>query len=276
MNMAETFEQLAENISLSVPESDGEYRGEDGLLRCKICHGKTQTKVSFLGREKIVRCICSCKQKEMNAHKEQERLEEIERRRRICFGQTNMANWTFKNDDMARPQLSNAMKRYADQFREFKREGKGLLLWGSVGTGKTYLAACIANELIDNDYLVKMAKLSELANQIQGMFEGKQEFIESLNKYTLLILDDLGAERSTEYMKEIIFNIIDSRYRSGLPFIVTTNLTMNEMKQPSDIGYARIYDRVLERCHPIQVDGVSRRRQNVKESYFDMKEKLGL
>ena len=91
-----------------------------------------------------------------------------------------------------------------------------------------------------------------------------------------MIIDDLGAERKSEFMQEQVFNIIDSRYRSGLPFIITTNLTADEIKKPQDVGYSRIYDRILERCHPVEVTGASRRRQNVKDTYFDVKEKLGL
>ena len=113
-------------------------------------------------------------------------------------------------------------------------------------------------------------------NELQGMWEGKNEYIESLNKYSLLVIDDLGAERGTEYMQEQIFNIIDSRYRSGLPFIVTTNLTMEQMKKPQEVAYQRIYDRVLERCHPIRIDGVSRRREKVRDSYLETQSLLGL
>ena len=97
-----------------------------------------------------------------------------------------------------------------------------------------------------------------------------------MNRYTLLIIDDLGAERSTEFAQEQVFNIIDARYRSGKPMIITTNLTAEEIKNPQEVGYARIYDRILERCFPIAVMGESRRRQEVKDSFADIKEKLGL
>ena len=158
------------------------------------------------------------------------------------------------------------MMNYVNNFTEFKKDGKGLLLHGTVGTGKTYFAACIANRLVEQGYSVLMTNFTRLSNQIQGMFEGKQKFIDSLNRYTLLIIDDLGVERNTEYMQEMVYSIVDSRYRSGLPFIITTNLTADEIKKPQDVGYSRIYDRILERCHPVEVSGVSRRRQNVKNA----------
>lgn len=272
MNMESIIDKISENV----PVSDSEYVAEDGLLHCSVCHQKVQTRVSFMGQEKVVRCICECKQKELYAHEAKEKQEELKRQKIICFAETNMASWNFENDDGKNEKLSNAMKNYANNFAEFKREGKGLLLYGTVGTGKTYFAACIANRLIDEGYHVLMTNFARLSNKIQGMFDGKQEYIDSLNRYALLIIDDLGAERKSEYMQEMVFNIVDSRYRSGLPFIITTNLTAEEIKKPQDIGYSRIYDRILERCFPIEVAGVSRRRQNVKDSFFDVKEKLGL
>lgn len=274
--MNNAINKAINGISLAVPVSEHEYIGDDGLLHCAICHKRTQTIVTVGDIERKVRCICDCRVKEINAHKEREAAEEVERKRRICFSDSNMGSWTFENDDKQNEKLSRAMKRYCDDYINFRDEGKGLLLYGSVGTGKSYYAACIANELITKGYSVLMTNFARLTNEIQGKFEGKNEYIDSLNRYSLLIIDDLGAERKSEYMQEIVFNIIDSRYRSGKPFIITTNLSADEIKKTQDIGYSRIYDRILERCFPIEIDGASRRRQNVKATFKDVKERLGL
>lgn len=274
--MEEVFNKIIDGISETVPSADNEYMGEDGLLRCSICNIRVQTEVEILGKKRKVRCICDCKRKELAAYAEREKKEEIERSRRTCFAETNMASWTFENDDGQNAKLSEAMKRYVNNFTEFRRQGKGLLLYGSVGTGKTYFAACIANSLLDSGYDVLMTNFASLTNKIQGMFDGKQEFIESLNKYSLIIIDDLGTERKSEFMQEMVFNIIDSRYRAGLPLIITTNLTMEELTKPQAVGFARIYDRILERCLPIKVEGSSRRRQGFKDNFSDIRNKLGL
>lgn len=265
-----------DGLESRVPHAKNEYMGEDGLLHCGICHAKVQTKVFLFDEERIVRCICDCVKKERDSFEERQRREEMERRRKICFAETNMGSWTFENDNRENAQLSDAMMNYAKQFSEFKKDGQGLLLSGTVGTGKTYFAACIANYLIDHGYKVLMKNFSQLINKIQGTFDGKQDIIDDLNRYPLLILDDLGAERKSEYMQEMVFNIIDSRYRSGLPFIITTNIPLEEIKKPQDLTCSRIYDRILERCFPIEVQGNSKRRQAVKDRYFDTKKKLGL
>jgi DNA replication protein DnaC len=270
------MEAIIDNISAKVPQSENEYIGDDGLLHCKICHRNTQTKVVFLDAEKIVRCICDCKKAEIDAFEKRMKREALERHKSVCFAESNMYNWTFENDDRKNPKISDAMLNYVNNFTEFRKDGKGLLLYGTVGTGKTYYAACIANRLIDSGYKVLMTNFARLTNEIQGMFEGKQKFIDSLNRYTLLIIDDLGAERKSEFMQEQVFNIIDARYRSGLPMIITTNLTADEIKKPQDVGYSRIYDRILERCHPIKVDGCSRRKEKVKNGFSETQRKLGL
>lgn len=269
------MEAVIDKLNRAVPVPENEYL-KDGLLHCSICNRPTQTNVEFLGIKKTVRCKCGCKS-EYDAFQERQIQEDLERKKRICFAETNMESWTFENDDRKNPKLSDAMQNYVKNFTEFKKEGKGLLLYGIVGTGKTYYAACIANRLIDEGYTALMTNFARLSNQIQSMdFKEKQNYIDSVNRYSLLIIDDLGAERESDYMKEQVFNIIDSRYRSGLPFIITTNLSWEQIRQPKDISYARIYDRIIERCHPVEVTGTSRRRQKVADTYADMKEKLGL
>jgi DNA replication protein DnaC len=97
-----------------------------------------------------------------------------------------------------------------------------------------------------------------------------------LSRFQLLTIDDLGVERGTDTMNEMVYAIIDSRYRSGLPLIVTTNTTSAELKNPTDIHKARIYSRLLEMCIPIEVTGCDRRKEKLKSDFSEFKELLGL
>lgn len=270
------MEEIIAKLNAKVPSAAHEYMGEDGLLHCSICHRATQVEVEFADIKKVVRCICDCRVEEMEREKRRDQKAKQDRMRSVCFAKTNMAEWTFEADDRRDERLSNAMLKYAEQFKDFYRDGKGLLLHGNVGTGKTFYAACIANYLIDRGHRVLMRNFAELTNELQSTFDSKQEIIDDLNRYSLLILDDLGVERRTEYMQEMVFSIIDSRYRSGLPFIITTNLTADEIKNPKEVAYQRIYDRILERCFPVEVSMKSRRREALRNTHADVKNRLGL
>ena len=188
MSMEEAISSVIDSISERVPKAESTYTGEDGLLHCSKCHHKTETIVKnpFTGEEKKVRCICKCRT-EMVDFKDRQKQEELERKKRICFAESNMLTWTFANDDGKNAKISNAMKNYVKNFTDFKKDGKGLLLYGTVGTGKTYFAACIANALIDEGYSVLMTNFARLTNSIQGTFDGKNEFIDSLQRYALLM-----------------------------------------------------------------------------------------
>ena len=274
--MADALEARAAD---AIKAEEGDYVGEDGLLYCHKCNTRKQTEINFLGRIRRPMCMCKCMAAKRAAVEEEYKRREFEEKvkelRRVGFPEADMRNWTFANDDLANEQITKAAQKYVEKFSELRKSGKGLLLYGNTGTGKTYTACEIANALIDKGYPVLVTNFARILNTLQGTFE-KQDFIDSFNRYQLLVIDDIGIERDTAYAKEQVFNIIDSRYRSGLPMIITTNLTMEKIKNPDDIENRRIYDRILERCFPIEVGGSSRRRKAVREDYEDMKNLLGL
>lgn len=280
MDLSGFIDGIEKKASLSIRAEQGDYVGEDGLLYCGKCNTRKQTRISVLGKEKTPFCLCKCEAEKRDREEEERKRIEFERRvrehRRIGFPESDMQYWTFENADGSNEKIINAAKNYVANFGEFRENGKGLLLFGTVGTGKTYIAACIANALIDKGYPVLMTNFARIANTVSGMFEGKQEYYDSLNRFPLLILDDLSAERKTEYMQEIVFNVIDSRYRANLPLIITTNLTSEELKHPSDISYQRTFSRLLEMCLPVKVEGKDKRLEKLKADIQPMKNLLGL
>lgn len=278
MNTESLIDMVAANAAAHA-ETDTEYLAEDGLLHCKICGGKRQTAITppFPGAvPRIVRCWCKCPT-EYDLLKEQEKKIQVDRHRSVCFqGTEEMRYCTFDRDDgKGNPQLVQAAKKYADDFPQNLKNGAGLLFYGPVGTGKTFLAGCIANAVLAQGYRVRMTNFATIADELWSI-EDKAAYIDDLCKYSLLILDDLGVERKTEYMQEMVYKIVNARYIAGTPVIVTTNLTPNELTQTADMGYARTYDRLLEKCLPIQVSGKSRRRAAASDAWGEMRQKLGL
>lgn len=281
--MENTFESFFDKIEASAQQNIKLQEGDyivDGLLYCHKCHTPKQCRVEVFGRVRTPMCLCKCEVERRDAEEAErkriERMREVERLRKMGFPESEMSNWTFAADDMENPKISHVAHNYAGNFDKMKERGKGLLLYGTVGTGKSFHAACIVNALIDKGYPCLMTNFARLVNTIQGMYDGKQEYIDGLNKFDLLVIDDLSAERDTEFMNEIIFNIIDSRYRAGLPLIITTNLTADEIKNPADIRKQRTYSRLLEMTIPIEVKGADRRRLKLKNDYDEFSDILGI
>ena len=276
----ETLGTIIQASNASITANDGDYIGDDGLLYCGNCHTRKQTEIIVLGMPRRPMCLCKCAQEKKEQEEKRQKEIEFERRvkqyRRMGFPESEMQHWTFENDDGMNEKLTNAMRNYANGFKTFKKQGKGLLLYGSVGTGKTYAACEVANDLISRGIPALATNFIRLTNTIQGHFDKRQEYIDSLNDFELLVLDDLGVERDSKYMQEMVYYIIDGRYRANLPMIITTNLSIEQIKKADNIEQIRIYDRILERCFPIEVVGNSRRRKMVRDSYTNMKDALGL
>ena len=135
----------------------------------------------------------------------------------------------------------------------------------------SYLAGCIANALMEKEIPVHMTNFALILNDLAASFEGRNEYISRLCRYPLLILDDFGMERGTEYGLEQVFNVIDSRYRSGKPLIVTTNLTLDDLRNPEDTAHSRIYDRLLSMCVPVRFTGDNFRQETAKRKMESMK-----
>ena len=279
MDMFRLIDGIAAAAARSNALVDGDYI-KDGLWHCHSCNTPKQKRLSLLGNERIVFVMCKCEldkfRREEEAYKAQMALQEINRNRRDAFPKAEMENWTFEHDDMSDPRISNAMRAYVDNFDKLHKQGKGLILYGRCGSGKTFAAACVANALLDRGRSVMVTQFSRIANTLSCMRDGKQTYLDSFNKYSLLVLDDLGTQRDTEYMNEIVYTIIDARYRANLPMIITTNLSGEDLKNPKDIAEQRVYNRILERCFPIEVNGPDRRRRKIINEYDSMRELLGL
>ena len=280
MDLGIIIEQINKNAAKHIKSENGDYLNDDGLLMCGKCNTPKQKKISLFGQIKTPYCLCRCETEKRDSEnkelKQRDKLKHIQQLRQTAFPETDMSHCTFEFDDNQNPKITGIAKRYVDNFKDIKSKGSGLILFGNVGSGKTFISACIANALLDKGYPCLVTNFARLINTIRGMYQGKQAYIDSLNKFDLLVIDDLGAERETEYMGEVVHNIIDNRYRAKLPLIITTNLTLDNLKNPTDIRKQRIYSRLLEMCIPVLVPGKDRRLQNNKENIDYMKSILGI
>lgn len=260
---------------------DGEYRNDaDGLIYCSRCRTPKQHRLTDPETGKsvgIVRIQCKCEQEEQESIlsdlENNNRIYEIEKNRRRAFADDSMRNNTFERADRTDSKLFNSLENYCKHFDRFSTKGQGLTLWGKCGTGKTFAACCVANRLIDEGKRVIVTSFTDIVNELQSTFE-KKAILDRLKGCDLLVLDDLASERDTAFMNETIFSIIDARYRSGKPMLVTTNMTIQQMENPTDLQKQRYLDRICEVCFPIKVETENKRRIAKIHNEMDMRELL--
>ena len=280
MKFNKILDNIEKNASQNTQKNEDDYIDDEGLLVCGRCHTRKQIVAELFGEIRKPYCLCKCASEKLKAEEEKMKkidlMIRIKNLRKAGFPDGEMTDYTFKNDDRANEKLSSIAKRYVENFARMFEDGKGLIFYGNVGSGKTFISACIANALIDKGHPCMVTNFARLVNTLGNKFEGKQDYLDGLNRFSLLIIDDLAAERDTEYMNEIIYNIIDSRYRSRKPLIVTTNLNLEELTNPTDIKKQRVYSRLLEMCLPVEVKGENRRLRKTTNNYLEYKELLGL
>jgi len=256
--------------------NENSYLDDDGLLHCNVCKEPKQTYRNgvLIGRQ------CKCIRDEHQKIEEKRKKEEAERKIRMLHDASLMtgilADASFDKCKRTQNNKRNIeiCKRYVEKFDQMLQTNQGLLFYGNVGTGKSYAAACIANALIDKGYTVVMTSIVRLLSL--GDDEELDRLLYRMMNCSLVILDDLGAERNTDYALEKVYYVIETRHRTGKPMIVTTNLMLEEMRQIQDERYVRTYDRVLDTCYPMNWTGPSWRKVQAKERFDRFEDLLGI
>ena len=239
---------MSEMEKIMIEDTEYSYDPEreyikDGHAYCKNCHERKDGKaLEMLGEKRIYKVSCKCDRD----------------------GEENQSLTIAKN--------------FVKEYEEMKKENIGLIFYGSVGSGKTYLACSIANALIEQYQIsVKIRNFAQIINNLQksGFDFDKNEYIESLVNTSVLILDDLGIERDTSYAKEQVYNIVNNRYLKQKPTIFTTNLSYDTISNCTEsVEYQRIYSRIIEMCIPVMVVGLDYRKMIQKEKLNRNKERL--
>lgn len=164
-------------------------------------------------------------------------------------------NRTFANFDKRRdPSAFDACSAYAEREGLFNDRRNSLLILGGYGSGKTHLAASIANNLVDKGIPALFCTFSEHLEHIREEFDkdGHRQYLASMKRTPMLVVDDLGKEKKTEWSQQILFDVINYRYEHILPFVITTN--MNEEEIGNYVGGA-IYSRMCEACTAVKTSG---------------------
>lgn len=263
------------------------YTRESETERCPEC-GKPilYGHIEVMGNTYESRLECPC----VTARKERERAELLAAERLVARDYRGMAaglskrgrSQRFRNyaPEEGQKEAFEAARAFAKAFIEDKHDGTGLLLIGGVGSGKSHLAAAVVNAVLDyipipdseadnafrlgypegaRLYSVRFVPTVGLLEEIRASYDNRENAQEIMQQYKaakLLVLDDMGAERPTEWVRERLFDIIDYRYNECLPTIITSNANIPELRQ--HLG-DRLCDRIRSMCKTITVKAGSRR-----------------
>ena len=237
-------------------------------VRCPICgKEKTWRKAVIMGATIRVPIMCQCEVDLEEEVKKQEEAKTKQDRINRILALSNLGE-RFKDATfdawVTSPGTEGclaAMKEYAETFS--KATETGYCIYGRAGNGKSHLAAALVNRLIQRGFTAVFIEVPDLFSRIKATYgaEGtgsEDKIMAALGKCDLLVLDDAGAEKPTEWVQEKFFQIINTRYKKFLPVVITTNT--KDMAGLEDIIGFRAYDRVLEMCVPLKNSGESYRR----------------
>lgn len=257
------------------------YENIDSMPKCKVCGEPIGIKVNMVFGTRIYPRACRCKREfykkqqvdDMNKQK-QIRLKQIISNSMMNkeFSTWSLENW---NHQLGNENLYKIAKEYVLKFSKMKKDNKGMLVYGKPGNGKTYFSACIANALLKISVPVICVGAIALTERISKSKrnwgeEGIFTVLNSLENADLLIIDDLGTEEDNKWTRAMIYQIIEKRNSVNLPVIITTNISIDDLKERYDY---RTYSRLTSMCSFIRnTGGDIRKIQGMKKTDDFLKE----
>lgn len=246
----------------SVPETHREETPNEHsqiILKCQECGETIAYKTGFYEYGRDCKCLREARKKA-----------KVDKFKNLSITDRNSGNDIFKNaivgENNAEVELYKKIKKYVLGFDQVLKINDGLLFKGNCGTGKTFLANCICNFLIDKGYAVLSFKLADYLRVLREDFEKKTglegKLLEAIKEADLLFIDDLGSEKvSEDWGKEKIYSLIDTRYGARKPILITTNLNAQEMLDFLRYkGTDKILDRINEMVKPYDFTWETKRK----------------
>ena len=186
-----------------------------------------------------------------------QRLMEIAELRQKGIQDTHLLDWNYRVAED--PPYVQMGKRLVNNWKQVKAENLGLLFWGDVGTGKSFLAACIANGLLDQGVSVRMTNFTWILNKLSDLqVKERCQYIASFGKVDLLIIDDLGTELTNSFTTSQLFLCLNERILHRKSTIISTNLGLSQL---TDLYSERILSRIMDNYVLIKLFGEDIRMQ---------------
>lgn len=212
-------------------------------------------------------CECQRKYKEGIRRREfdDNRIRQIKDNAKACFVADTLRDVTTERYTKDNKYMQ-AIKSYAYNFGEHLENGRGVVLAGKSGTGKTISALCLANLLLDRGYRVCFKLQKTIAYEANEDFNKRNSYLNDLiYNYSLLVIDEFNLVDCTDNEREIIFYIIDGRAKAKKPTVLTTNHKAKSFEEPpknQGSNIEKILGRIKESCTIIEDNSHNYRREN--------------
>lgn len=234
------------------------------IEKCAVCGEDLFREVTIFDKTQLLRRACACRRAELE--KEEKETEAWKRHNRsrdiIDKGYLNKgyAQYTFASADEKDSKIVKDLKQYCDNWDKAKAVNRGVYFFGNYGTGKTFYASCIANEIRNKGEYVLIGSAAELVRYFTRDYGRNEDAEDQVRRYPLMVIDDIGVERGNENTLSVMNEIIDMRYMAKKPLIVTSNFGLEELYKGSGIYGERIASRLEAMCVPYKVAGKDRRK----------------
>ena len=254
------IEQLEKHYQALLKKHNIDSDYKEAKFDCEKCHdtGRIYRNNQYL--------ICSCAKNDLR-EKKQKNGNLPAHLRTANFNKANLNYYeTDKITDSGMNYRENAQKIYsmASSFvQRFNSEkfNRGMIIEGPIGSGKSYLLGCIANALIDRGIHFRYIVYSDLLQKIRSSYNqenpttDEKQILSAVQQIPVLLIDDLGTEKASEFAASTLYQIIDKRYRDEKAIILTTNYSVKNLKNRFPVMGERIFQRLLEMNKYVELAG---------------------
>lgn len=270
---------------------EDEFLGEDGLPHCKNCKDRRV----FVSEDEsmCLRGMCKCLEEEQKRRE----AEEQRRQRVVRFNmsvESALIGERYRNARFETATITDSNRiaftkcaNYAKHYEEMMRQNIGLYIYGDNSSGKTYLTACLCNELIWNGAECIYTNLAYILSSIRSSYDkngmGECRLLQQLQRYDFVFIDDLGKEflgrefnaASSKWAEEKLFEILNARYNAKKPTIFSSNYSLKELASLLNLDNAILarIDEMATRVIKLEGDDF---RKIEREKKGELAKKLGI